>query len=184
MDEDHNTPLAITDCQGGLLDPIPEVPSTMEISFSPSEPGRTEGNRSSSTEVPGSGYHRGESASDTIQPILIEVFHSTGKNEEKTNSGLQKIKPIYPSSTLQDGRCASFERDLGKRRLHDKIRSKRCLYRGTYSSKFKTLLSFPKQREKLPIQGVKLRIEHCTKNLHQATKICPGTIDRSQFLSQ
>ncbi|ORE02467.1 hypothetical protein BCV72DRAFT_317848, partial [Rhizopus microsporus var. microsporus] len=93
---------------------------------------------------------------DHSSPIL----HHTGANQEETNLGLQKAKLAHTGPTFQDGRSTCIKRTHRKRRLHNKIRSKRCLHSSANPPKSKTISGIPTSGSHLQLQGAKLRVKY------------------------
>ncbi|EIE91833.1 hypothetical protein RO3G_16544 [Rhizopus delemar RA 99-880] len=118
LDKGDHSSLAIKNSQGGLQNTIFDSTNTLEDSSSPSQPIGTARNRISDTEILDSGDHREEQQPTILQPVSLEVLHHPGTNQEETNLGLQKIKPVHTGPAFQDGRRTRLKRTHRKRRLH------------------------------------------------------------------
>ncbi|KAG1447022.1 hypothetical protein G6F46_011111 [Rhizopus delemar] len=181
LDKGDHSSLAIKNSQGGLQNTIFDSTNTLEDSSSPSQPIGTARNRISDTEILDSGDHREEQQPTILQPVSLEVLHHPGTNQEETNLGLQKIKPVHTGPAFQDGRRTRLKRTHRKRRLHSKIRSKRCLHCSSNPSKFKTISGISASRNYIHLQGTKLWVKYSTKNFFKATKIRPRTFAKRRY---
>ncbi|KAG1224241.1 hypothetical protein G6F35_004141 [Rhizopus arrhizus] len=181
LEKDNNSFLAFADSRAGVQAAIHIASNPMEGDTSSGKQIRPIGDGFSSTEISDSRDYRRKQRPKVLKSIPFKILHYSGANKEATNSGLQKIEPIHTSSALQDGRGASVKRANRKRRLHNKIRSKRCLYSSSHSSEFKTFPGVQKWGNHIQLPLFKLWFKHRSKNFFQTSKIRPGTITKRRY---
>ncbi|CEG77985.1 hypothetical protein RMATCC62417_12654 [Rhizopus microsporus] len=178
----HNlTSLAFADSRGGIQVAIYNPSTSLKNGTSSSQQIGPTRNGPNSAEILSSRDYRGKQSPIILKPILLEILHHSRTNEEETYPGLQKIKPVYTSSAFQDGGCTRVKRIDRKKGLHSKIRSKGCLYRSSYSFKFKAILGVPKSGNHVQLPFSKLRIKYRSKNIFQTTKIRLGTVKKRGY---
>ncbi|KAG1561382.1 hypothetical protein G6F47_002260 [Rhizopus delemar] len=120
LEENNQTPMAIETNPGGMPDSICKDSKAMVLAKKIYPRRRTKGNKYCRRKIPNCRNNRKVYRSKSKR-LPFQVFHPSGSHQEKTNSGLSQVQPIYPGRALQDGRSISLERPNRAKRLHDDI---------------------------------------------------------------
>ncbi|KAG1161026.1 hypothetical protein G6F36_013968 [Rhizopus arrhizus] len=171
LEENNQTPMAIETNPGGMPDSICKDSKAMVLAKKIYPRRRTKGNKYCRRKIPNCRNNRKVYRSKSKR-LPFQVFHPSGSHQEKTNSGLSQVQPIYPGRALQDGRSISLERPNRAKRLHGETRFTRCIYRSTNPSKFKSIFSVRKPWHSLPVQSAELWTKCRSKNFFKNTSIC------------
>ncbi|KAG1446262.1 hypothetical protein G6F46_011352 [Rhizopus delemar] len=101
--EDNFTSLAVADSQRRLPITVHLTSSSLENSSSPNQQVGPIREELGSTKILNSRNHRRKQGPSFLKPIPFKLLYYPGTDEKKIDPRLQKIEPIYTSSTLQDG---------------------------------------------------------------------------------
>ena len=139
---------------------------------------RYDSSRRSNPKIFGSRHDR--TVTKPIHTLSLQLLYHKGSDEKKSNTGLQNTKPIYTTSSFQNGRHSSPQRIVRTERLYGKTRLKRCIHSSTDTSRLFEIFNLPTPWNSLPGQIPTLWLMHRTQNFFETNSICSITITQGR----
>ncbi|KAG0927226.1 hypothetical protein G6F57_015678 [Rhizopus arrhizus] len=148
----------------------------MEISpHKTEEIGSPTSSERSGIEIPGCRNHREITFSE--QGISVKFLHNSRRNKKTSGFRLQSIEQVCTMSSLQNGRCPSFEINLGERRFYLQDRPEGRICRNSTSSSLQIIFNFLTSRYGLPVQNTGIWPQCSPPNFFKTNALCSGIIE-------